>query len=211
MNRYSASFGTLIKGKPLEPMTISMTVTDEAPLKLSKPTSDNAAFSLQFKTIEEGRRYDLIVSPPKIDEGLEKGTIMVLLGNPKLTKIELPLYARVAEAVEVAPKSVQLWSTPNSSSSTRIVTVSCHDRTVKDFSVGDVKIVGADSLTAKLRPAKSSRWAQIEIVIPNGFDSSTLEDKNAYIAIATNHPTHAELRVPVTTRTFSQKQPSTSQ
>ncbi len=208
MTRYSASFGTLIKGRPQKPMSIMLTVTDEDPLEISKPTSTNPAFAMDFKTLEVGRRYELVVSPPQIESGLEQVTITIPLGHPRLEKMEFPIYARVAEAVEVMPKTLPLWSTRGSAPSSRILTVSCHDRSLAKFLITDIKISGTEEITAKAKPVRSSRWAQIEVIVPAAFDSSTLQGKNVFVTLTTNHPEYPEIRVPVTAYTPSRAAPS---
>jgi len=49
-----------------EPRTVSITMNDAAPIRVKAVTSSSPAFKLELKTIEEGKRYDLVVTPTEI-------------------------------------------------------------------------------------------------------------------------------------------------
>lgn len=50
-------------GDKSEPKTIQFKITDEKPIKVLSVKGGNPAFSYELKTLEEGRRYDLVVTP----------------------------------------------------------------------------------------------------------------------------------------------------
>jgi hypothetical protein len=50
-----------------EPQTIRITMNDAKPIRVTSVKSSSPAFQSELKTIEEGKRYDLIVTPTEMD------------------------------------------------------------------------------------------------------------------------------------------------
>lgn len=202
LSQYSASFGTLISGASSPPMRIQMTVMDEGPLDIGEPTTTNAAFEVELNEVEAGKRYVLVITPPVMESGLERGDITIPLGHPKMAKIELPAYVRVAQAIEVSPKEIFLPNAPMTEPFTRVFTVINHDRSIAQLRLGGISVSGDDGIRAELKPSSSPRIAQIEVTVPASFDADILAEKEVHIVAETNHPKHPEVRVPLRHRPF---------
>jgi len=53
-------------GGEATPQKIRITMNDERPVHVTAVTSSSPAFSTQLKTLEDGRLYELVVTPNKI-------------------------------------------------------------------------------------------------------------------------------------------------
>lgn len=195
----SASFGTILTGTTAEPREIRISVTDDQPLDLPLPTSSNPYFAVNMETVDPGREYVVTVTIPALHEATEQGELTVQLGHPRLDKITLPLYARVADPVEISPKEIVLSPAAASQAQQRYLIVYCHDRERKEFAITGVDVAGTDGILAESEPSTlpNAIWTRIKVTIPAGLDPVAAEAAGAGLTVRTNHPAFPELHVPL--------------
>jgi hypothetical protein len=196
----SVNFGTVINGKPVEPKTVEVLVTDAEPLRLGAPLSSHPAFTAQLEPVEEGRSYKLTVAfTPPPNQIVAQGELTLPLNHPRLPKLTLPLYARIANAVEVIPRELTLPQGLLSHPQERVLTVQCHDAEHRNFAITGVDVSGVEGVTAQVQsgpPAANARIARVKIIIPAGLDPAAVASSGATVELQTNHPEAATLRVP---------------
>ena len=65
------------RGDKLEPKSIAVTLSPDVPLDKIEITPKDSDFTATLKTIEEGKKYEIVVAPPK--------------GVDKVTRLEIPV------------------------------------------------------------------------------------------------------------------------
>jgi uncharacterized membrane protein len=203
----SANFGTALAGAEIPPKQITVTVTDPQPLEIGPPASSNPYFQATMETLEQGRRYLITVTIPEPRAGTEQGELVLHLGHPRMEKLAIPLYARVAPPVEVIPGEVVLAKTVAGAAQQRFVTVYCHDRSLAGFEVTGVSVSGVEGVTAVAEPATQPHvsWRRVRLTIPPGFDPMAAAP-GARLTIQTNHPGYPEVHAAI--RGFFPQAPS---
>jgi hypothetical protein len=194
----SASFGTILAGAEVPPKEITVTVTDPEPLAIQPPASSNPYFHTSMEAREPGRTYLLTVTIPEPQPGVQQGELVLPLGHPRMPKLTLPLYARVAPPVEVMPGEVVLAKAPPGAAQQRFVTVYCHDRSLTGFEVTGVAVNGVEGVTAAAEPATQPQaaWRRVTLTIPPGFDPVAAAP-GARLTIQTNHPLYPEVHAAI--------------
>ncbi|HUF60725.1 MAG TPA: DUF1573 domain-containing protein [Verrucomicrobiales bacterium] len=199
LNPSSIHFGTLLKGRPIEPKTIDITVTDADPIDLGTPRILHPAFTAQLEPVTPGRKYTLTVSfTPTDGQPVTQTQLILPLNHPRLAQLTLPIYARVANAVEAVPAEVIFPPVPRNQPHERILTVQCHDRTHEGFTVTGLDIAGAKDVSAELQslPFPNTTHVRIKITFPAGFDPASAENAGAALVVRTNHPEAETVQVP---------------
>lgn len=197
LSTHSASFGVIPVGEEARPKQITITVKDGESLTIGQPACSNAYFETALEETEPGRQFVLTVSIPDLETRAESGEITIPLGNPRMPELKLPVYARVAERVEVNPKQLRLSAAPLESPLRRVLTVYCHDRSFREFEILSIEVVNAKGIEVTPKSSPSPFWRQIEVAILPGFDPKRAEEQKAAIVIETNHPEIGRIRVPV--------------
>ena len=175
-----------------------MKTADEGPFKIEAPTCDNDYFNILWQETIPNKEFLLTVSIPKIHRKMEQGEITIPLGHLEYPILKIPILARMADAIEASPSSLKLPPTPLKSPYKRIITVRCHDRAFKDFSIIDAKAIGLEGVSVKVKKAHSKRWQQIEISFPKKFSPSP--NQKPSIQVQTSHPEFRTLTIPLNTQ-----------
>jgi uncharacterized membrane protein len=199
LSSYNASFGVMLKGKANpQPKKITITVTDEDSTQIGEPLCSDDYFDTKLEEIDPGKEYLLTVSIPHLEEKSVGGKITIPLGNPRLKELTIPVYAKVADEVEVNPESLLFPVNRGDAPSSRIITIFCHDK-FSEFKIDSVEILGSETITATIKPSQTYRWHQIIVTIPAKVEGavSEAEGEKMAILIKTNHPSRAEIRVPI--------------
>ncbi|HUF63472.1 MAG TPA: DUF1573 domain-containing protein [Verrucomicrobiales bacterium] len=196
----SVNFGTVLKGKPAPQKTLEVTVTDAQPLDIGAPVSSHPAFTAQLEPVEPGRSYRLTVAftPPEF-QIVAQGELTLPLNHPRLHKLSIPLYARIANAVEVIPRDLTLPQAPLAHPQERVLTVQCHDTQHLNFTITGIEISGVEGVTVQLQggpPMANSSLVRIKVTIPAGMDSAAAAAAGAAVEVKTNHPEAATISVP---------------
>ncbi len=199
LNPPSVHFGTLLKGRPVEPRTIDITVTDADPIEVGTPRIAHPAFTAQLEPVTPGRKYTLTVSfSPSASQPVAQTELILPLNHPRLAQLTLPLYARVANPVEVVPAEVIFPPAVRHQAHERILTVQCHDRMHEGFAVTGLEVAGAEDVLAELQnlPFPNTSHVRIKVRFPPGFDPGSPENAGAALVVRTNHPEAETVQVP---------------
>jgi uncharacterized membrane protein len=198
LSKLKANFGVILTGQTAQDISITMKTADEGPFKIEAPTCDNAYFNILWQETIPNKEFLLTVSIPKIHRKMEQGEITIPLGHLEYPILKIPILARMADAIEASPNSLKLPPTPLKSPDKRIITVRCHDRAFKDFSIIDAKAIGLEGVSVKVKKAHSKRWQQIEISFPKKFSPSP--NQKPSIQVQTSHPEFRTLTIPINTQ-----------
>lgn len=109
-----------VKGDDMSAKTITVTMNHSEPIKLLKATSSNPSFTVEVKTIEEGKKYELLVKPQPMDDRpgiavLHLETDCSIAKQKKQMAFAIVRNERIAVA---APGSPQLGPAPRAAAET---------------------------------------------------------------------------------------------
>jgi hypothetical protein len=90
-------------GDKLEPKTVTVTMNDREPVKILSMTSSNPRFKPELKTIEEGKRYEVVITPISTEE-VGMGVLQVETDSKSDSRRSHPVYLLVRQS---PPKSGQ--------------------------------------------------------------------------------------------------------
>ena len=195
VNPAMVSFGPVLKGTKIEPRTVEITVTDPEPLKIAAATCNNSYFQIEMKPIEEGRKYQLLVSVPELGDRPQNSEIVLALGHPKLNELKIPLYINPVDPMVVQPAQLSIPLASLENGSTASITVFCHDPALASLEVTDLAYSGGGDATVTFERQGNNQWGRIQFTLPAGFKPG--DAKEAFVSFHTNHPNYAKITVPV--------------
>jgi uncharacterized membrane protein len=191
----SASFGNVIKGSAVVPKEIEITVTDSEPLKLGGVTSSNPYFNATLKPIEEGRRYQLMVSVPELGEKAQNGQLVLALGHPKMRELTLSAHITPVDPLVAQPQLVVVPASTLISGATAAVTVFCHDPALAKLEVTDMAYSGAEGVSLAFEKNPNDRWGRVVMSFPAGYTPAA--PTGSFLSFRTNHPSQQQFKLPV--------------
>jgi hypothetical protein len=106
------NFGRLtVEAARSEGLTRKVTITNNMASRadLTDVRIKNPLFKAEVKTLEPGKKFEVIVSIARpLERGNLGGFVEFQTGVPEAPKVTIPIYAQVVPDVEVAPKNVSL-------------------------------------------------------------------------------------------------------
>ncbi|MCS6804901.1 MAG: DUF1573 domain-containing protein [Acidobacteriota bacterium] len=190
------------KGQPAQGK-VTLINNDKQPLKILAVESQNPEFTAELKTVENGRRYDLIAKLNKTDApGRYSTSVTVTTDNKKQEKVSIPVMVHIAARVEVSPERLvygrinleSLDKNPRGAMLlNRTITVQSRDQ--------GFKVTGAQSTlpfiqTEVINPAQSNLPYSVRITVAR--DKLPKGAFNGMVIVRTNDKEFSEFKIPVT-------------
>lgn len=97
--------------KPDQSVSRTAMITNNAgkPMRITGMVSTGKFFSVDRKTIEEGKRYQIeIKTKPPLQNGMSRGSVTIKTNNPKYATISIPVTVRVPSDIVVAPRIISV-------------------------------------------------------------------------------------------------------
>ena len=193
----SVSFGSGKRGAKPRPKRLQVEVTDANPLPISEVSTTNPHFRAEIRTLEPGRRYEVVVDVPEGIQGTQEGELVIALRHPRIAEERLSLSVDELSAVRVYPKEILGSATPNPRPIRTVITVHVDDPRVPKLEIRDPRFVGAADVRLEMEEGAEARSRRIVLEFPAGFDAAAAEAAGAHLSFSTNHPDFPVLRVPV--------------
>ncbi len=135
-----------------------------------------------------GYRIKIRTVPP-LDQGGNRGKVVILTDNPRCRRIEIPLVATVSADIVVVPGEIQLVG---SESRTGAVTryVSIRSRSGREFKILGVSLPAKDMISEVSRLDDGYR-----VVIRDIVPSEDIDGKD--VTISTDHPEGRQIILPI--------------
>ena len=193
----SAAFGRITADKSNAQQERKLTIVSnvDATLNPSLVGSDSALFKAELKTLEEGKKYELVVGlVPPLSAGNNTGRITIKTGIPEPATLEIPAYAFVTAPVDVTPS--QLTIMPGRTGELkRQFYVRANDGTA--FDIKDLKST-SDKLALEITDVRGNRETyRLSVDIPADYTPPATGDT---ITFNLTHPDVPSLSIPVVSR-----------
>jgi len=190
------SFAPVLKGtKVVEPRNLDVNVTDPEPLNIAGATCDNPFYKVELKTVEEGRRYQVTVTPTGPAETQQNAEIALALGHPRMKELKVPIYFIPAEAVVVQPMQVNISKSDLQLKSTAFVVVSSNDPSVTRLEVTGMTYSGGGDVSMVFERFGEGKLGRVILTFPAGYTPPRAND--AFFTFHTNHPAFPDFKIPV--------------
>ena len=169
------------------------------PLKILSVTSDNPAFSVAHRAVENGRRYRVSVAlDPRTPVGRHQGRVIVRTDNPAYAAVPIVVSAFVDERISTMPKRIDFSTIPLEAVGRPVigdkqVLVKKHRGT--DFQVLRVSTDLA-FLEVTAKPHKQGESVMVMIRIQK--QRARRGPIQGTLTIETNDPAFPQLKVPIT-------------
>jgi hypothetical protein len=168
--------------------------TDSA-VTISEPTSSSKTFSVELKTVNPGKEYELIVSvQPPFESGNVPATISLKTSLASVPILSITAIAAVQQAVQVSPS--QLILSPSASRwTTNRVFIRGNGNTA--LTLQDPE--SSDSrLQLQIVPLKMASMFNLMVAVPPDFVIP--QGQRVELTVKSNHPRYPLLTIPVTQR-----------
>lgn len=199
------NFGQLNSETAREPtLSRSVTVTNnlEEPAELTDVHCTNALFHVETKTVEPGKKYELIVTiADALRPGSNTGTIELSTGVAETPTLKIPVQASLTPDVDVSPP--QMIVTPNATGDVKSqFTIRNHTQTPLDIT--DLT-VSNPALQVELEEGQDGTSYILQVTVAGGAELSPAGEKITFQTGALSMP---EVTIPVTVRHAPATRPS---
>lgn len=190
------------KGQPAEGK-VTLINNDKQPLKILAVESQNPEFTTELKTVENGRRYDLIAKLNKTDApGRYNTSVTVTTDNKKQEKLNIPVMVHIAARVEVSPERlvygrISLESLDKNPRGAMLLnrTISVQSRN-QGFKVTSAQSTLPFIQTEVINPAQDNLPYNVRITVAR--DKLPKGPFNGMVIVRTNDKEFSEFKIPVT-------------
>lgn len=196
------AFGRLVKDTvETRTLEIESTYTDKMFMKLKDAAERVGPFKVEFKEIEAGMKYQLVVTTvPPLTLGTAQADLVIETGISRMPEIQIPIRAYVQERVTISPKELYVPKTL-ARPLERPVRVSY--MATKPLNITGVKC-SIPQITAVVAPQQPNmpnegvfKFHQINVTIPAG---EVVPEEGVKLEIMTDDPEYAVMTVDITSR-----------
>lgn len=190
------SFSPLLKGaKTVEPKTLDVTVSEPEPLKIAGISCTDPYYNTALKVVEEGRRYQIILTPTGPANAQHNADVVLDLGHPKMKTLKIPVYFYPTEAVVVQPAELALSIPDLQLKASAVLNVSSNDPAVPKLEVTGLSYSGGGDVGLTFENVGTGNLGRIVLTFPAGYAPPPAND--AFLTFHTNHPSFPDFKVPV--------------
>jgi hypothetical protein len=171
----------------------------EEPLELLTPETTHPNFQLELKTVEPGKEFELLVQTvPPLGTGTLSMPISLRSSDSETVALKTHVYAFEREPVFVSPKVIRMAAGRVQSAKTIPVLIRNQSSLELELSEPHSSIPEVKLSLTELQPGKLFRLAA---EFPAGVVMEA--QSTAEITIASNHPRHQQIRIPISLMTSS--------
>jgi hypothetical protein len=166
----------------------------DEPLTLSEPSVRGAAVSVQLRTSQPGKEYELVVaSPSPMPAGSQQGVITLKSSNTNEPVVQIRTYVNVLPVLMAIPAQIKLPTLPLANAFTNKFWV--RNNGTNDLMLSE-PVVNADGVSVAIKPdPASSTPLSVVTVFPAGFDAPPGIDLELHLK--SNDPVVPSLTVPI--------------
>ncbi len=164
----AAAFGRITTKDAGDTLVRRLTIVNnlEEAIKLGEPKSNNPRIKADVVTLEEGKKFELVVSMvPPLEPGNNSGRITLATGAPESPSIEVQAYAFVTPAVDVTPTSMVLPADRSAPMSRQFYIRSNMGEAIKITDLG----VSNANLKLELTDIKEGQTYRLKVDVPTDY------------------------------------------
>lgn len=191
----SAAFGRLTPDRITPDMTRKLTLVNnlETPMKPGKIEVTNDAFQAKLNTVEEGKKYELVVSlTDKVGPGNNSTRINVETGLDDPKSVDVQAYVFMSPPVDVTPNKLVI---PKPRPTELVRTFYIRSNTANLLEISDLKCT-SDKLKLHIEDIRGDkRTYRLTVTIPPNYEPPAQGDE---ITFKTDEPSLPIGHIPVT-------------
>ena len=198
----SAAFGRITSAKANDGLVKRLTIINnlESELKLTDLESSNSNFKVEIRPIQEGKKYELLVSlVPPMKQGNNTGKIKLKTGIADKPLLEISAFAYVTAPVDVTPTKLILQSKRSIALKRQFYV---RNNTKEPFKISNLEST-SDALKLQLKNIRNALTYRLTVEIPTEYSPAKGGDK---ITFNTDHPDVPRIEIPITERTMNKVQ-----
>lgn len=186
-----AVFNIQPEGQGNQTQVVKIVNNDDQPAAVSDPTCGNPAFQLDFKTVQEGKVYELSVTAIASNiTGTVSAPITLKTTSAKMPQIVMTAFAMMQPLLTVTPAQVMLPAGPLANPSQFSLQISNNGTNAVTLSDPEVNATGME---AKLTERLPGRQFDLTISFPAGFQGQS----GTHATVKCNNPKYPVITVPV--------------
>lgn len=183
----SVDFGRIPADATVE-SEVSLLCQTNFPVAVTSLVLEGRGFAMTNEAVVGGYRIKVRTVPP-LDQGGNRGKVVILTDNPRCRRIEIPLVATVSADIVVVPGEIQLvGSERRAGAVTRYVSI--RSRSGREFKILGVSLPAKDMISEVSRLDDGYR-----VVIRNIVPSEDIDGKD--VTISTDHPEGRQIILPI--------------
>ena len=178
---------------PSAATTVRIVSNEEAPLTLSAPEGNNAAFAAELKTNQPGKQFELVVrTVPPLPAGNAQGQITLKTSSTNLPVINVTAWANVQPVVVAMPAQIALPMAPLANPMPSAVSIRNNGTNTLTLSEAMVSAKGVD---VQVRETEPGRAFTLALNFPAGFEIA--QGEKVELSVKSNHPQFPMIKVPI--------------
>lgn len=183
----------VIAESPSAATTVRIVSNEEAPLTLSAPEGNNAAFAAELKTNVPGKQFELVVrTVPPLPAGNAQGQITLKTSSTNVPVINVTAWANVQPVVVAMPAQIALPVAPLANPMPSAVSIRNNGTNTLTLSE---PVVNAKGVDVQLKETEPGRAFALALNFPAGFEIA--QGEKVELSVKSNHPQFPTIKVPV--------------
>jgi hypothetical protein len=188
------AYMTIVPDEPSKATTtIHITNNGQDPVTLSNPKSSSPSFTVEMKTVEAGKKYELLVTAvPPFQNPTTPGTITVQTSLARMKVLNVSVYAVSRPAMTVSPPQIMLPGTIDrwTTNTVSVVVNGAHLIKLSDPQVNDKRV------SVQVREISEGRHFVVAAAFPPGFKIS--QGQRIEVTIKSDNKRQPLITVPIT-------------
>jgi hypothetical protein len=183
----------LTADSPLASTSVRVTNNLPEPVTLSAPESDNRLFTAELKTIQEGKEFEVTISPVSLlPQGMSRALVTLKTSSTNVPVVSIPVYANVQPAVTIVPAQVVLPPGPLAQPHTASLDIIDNSTNLIVLFEPRVSATGVEVQMKEVVPGKKF---SATLTFPQGFEIP--QGQRAELSIKTSHSIMPLIKAPI--------------
>jgi len=183
----------LTADSPLASTSVRITNNLPEAITLSAPEIDNRLFSAELKTLQDGKEFQVTISPVSpLPPGMSRAVVTLKTSSTDVPAVGIPVYANVQSAIMIVPAQVVLPPGPLA----KLHTVSLD---IVENSTNPIVLfeptVSAAGVDIQLKEVIPGRKFSAMLSFPQGFEIP--QGQRAELSIKTSHSVMPLIKAPI--------------
>jgi hypothetical protein len=187
-------FRTTVGSTNIAPRSVRIENHLEEPLEILAVEPSSDAFSVELKPIQQGKLYELKVTPKgPFKPGSTQASVLLKTNSKKSSSLTINLFVNLQNPVVATPSHLILPAGPLLIPLKRYVTVRSSDN--RPLQVSHVELTGVEGAQVKLTETLKQKMFRVEVIFPAGFQLA--RGQTARLELDTDHPKFPHFTIPV--------------
>jgi hypothetical protein len=165
----------------------------EEPITLSPPEVNNKAFTVELKTNEPGKHFEMTIRvSPQPDAGSLQGQVTVKTDSTNMPVISLSAWANVQPVIVLSPPQITLPTGPLTEKQT--VSLMIQNNGTNSIVLSE-PTVGLKGVEAQVSESQAGKLFTATVTFPQGFEVP--QGTQAELTVKSTHPRFPLIKVPI--------------